>query len=281
MGEHLTYAFDDPQAVQFLAGISTVCVEHELSLALIPVTGGPQDATRVMEAAVDAMVLWTTIDDDPVLDAVAKRGLPAVVQGGPARRGIGLVAIDDRAAAGLVGSAAFTAARAPAVLSFPFDRDRRPAVLYGPDPAPVPFGLTRRRLQGYADAATDLGLDWERIPVVVLARNDRAEAEAAALRLLESGIDVDAIAAMSDELAFGVLQAAQRLGIDVPGQLAVTGWDDSAAAASAGLTTIAQSLRDQGELCARSVVEPDVTTRTAPSWRLVTRVSTRAGPTGA
>jgi DNA-binding LacI/PurR family transcriptional regulator len=280
LGEHLTYAFDDPQAVQFLAGISTVCVEHELSLALIPVTGGPQDAARVLEAAVDAVVLWTTVDDDPVLDAVLKRGLPAVVHGGPARPGIGLVAIDDRAAARAVGAAAFTAARAPAVLSFALDRARRPAVLHGGAPDPVPFSVTRHRLQGYADAAADLGLDWERIPVVVLARNDRAEAEAAALGLLQKGsTGVDAVAAMSDELAFGVLQAAQRLGVDVPAKLAVTGWDDSAAAASAGLTTIAQSLRDQGELCARSVVEPGTTTtRGEPSWRLVTRVSTRTQP---
>ena len=225
LGEHLTYAFDDPQAVQFLAGIATVCVEHELGLALIPVTGGPEDATRVLEAAVDAVVLWTTVDDDPVLDAVVKRGLPAVVHGGPARPGIGLVAIDDRAAARAVGAAAFTAARAPAVLSFPLDRARRPAVLRGAAPDAVPFSVTRHRLQGYADAAADLGLDWERIPVVVLAqeRPRRGRGGRAGGCCEEGGTGVDAIAAMSDELALGVLQAARRLGIDVPAQLAVTG----------------------------------------------------------
>ena len=277
LGEHLTYAFDDPQATQFLAGISTVCVEHELGLTLIPITGGPQDATRVREAAVDAVVLWTTVDDDPVIDAVVQRGLPAAVHGGPARRGISLVAIDDRAAARAVGAAAFTAAHAPAVLSFPLDRARQPAVLYGVSPDAALFNVTRRRLQGYADAAADLDLDWERIPVVVLARNDRAEAEAASLRLLQDGgTDVDAIAAMSDELALGALQAAQHLGIAVPARLAVTGWDDSPSAASAGLTTIAQSLREQGELCARSVIEPvTAKTRTSPSWQLITRASTR------
>jgi DNA-binding LacI/PurR family transcriptional regulator len=278
LGEHLTYAFDDPQATQFLTGIATVCVEHELGLTLIPITGGPGDAVRVREAAVDAMVLWTTTDDDPVLDAVVQRGLPAVVHGGPARQGIGLVAIDDRAAARAVGAAAFTAARAPAVLSFPLDRDRQPAVLHGPLPAVAPFSVTRHRLQGFADAATDLALDWARIPVVVLGRNDRAEAEAATLRLLQEGdARVDAIAAMSDELALGALQAARRLGIAVRTQLAVTGWDDGPAAAAAGLTTIAHSLREQGELCARSVIEPDnAKARTSPTWRLLIRESSRA-----
>jgi DNA-binding LacI/PurR family transcriptional regulator len=275
LGEHLTYAFDDPQATRFLAGISTVCVEHELGLTLIPTTGGPQDSTRIREAAVDGFVLWTTTDDDPVLDAVVRRGLPAVVHGGPDRPGIDLVAVDDRAAARAVGAAAFTGARAPAVLSFPLDRARRPAVHRGPDPDAAPFSVTRHRLQGYADAAADLGLDWADIPVVVLARTDRAEAEAAALRLLRDGGAVDAVAAMSDELALGVLRAADRLGITVPARLAVTGWDDSAAAEAAGLTTVAQSLREQGELCARAVVEPDAPVAHRPPWRLITRTSTR------
>jgi DNA-binding LacI/PurR family transcriptional regulator len=30
LGEHLTYAFDDPQAARFLAGVAEVCVDHGL-----------------------------------------------------------------------------------------------------------------------------------------------------------------------------------------------------------------------------------------------------------
>jgi DNA-binding LacI/PurR family transcriptional regulator len=98
--------------------------------------------------------------------------------------------------------------------------------------------------------------------------------------LRDGGTGVDAIAAMSDELALGGLRVAHRLGITVPTQLAVTGWDDGGAAAATGLTTIAQSLREQGELCARFVIEPSTArTRTTPSWRLITRDSTRTQPT--
>src|SRR5215212_5798931 len=88
LGEHLTYAFDDPQAVQFLAGISTVCVEHELALTILPITGEPADVARVAEAAVDGFVVWTTADDDPVVDAIAATGVPAVIHGGPEHEGI-------------------------------------------------------------------------------------------------------------------------------------------------------------------------------------------------
>jgi DNA-binding LacI/PurR family transcriptional regulator len=51
---------------------------------------------------------------------------------------------------------------------------------------------------------------------------------------------------MSDELALGVVQGAVDAGLAVPGDLTVTGFDDTDAAARAGLTTVRQPLRDKG-----------------------------------
>src|SRR3954452_2946035 len=85
LGERLTYAFDDPQATRFLAGVAEGCVTEGVGLSLVPVTGAGTDAERVARAAVDGFVVWTTSDDDPVLDAVAASGLPAVVHAGPVR----------------------------------------------------------------------------------------------------------------------------------------------------------------------------------------------------
>src|SRR4051812_12683664 len=76
LGEPLTYAFDDPQAARFLAGVAGVCATERVGLTLVPITGAADDVERVREAAVDAFVVWTTADDDPVVDAVAATGLP-------------------------------------------------------------------------------------------------------------------------------------------------------------------------------------------------------------
>src|SRR5918997_2647864 len=75
LGEHLSYAFDDPGAVSFLAGIAEVCTEHGYGMTIPPITGAADDAVRVRAAAVDGFVVWTTSDDDPVLAAgrAAKR----------------------------------------------------------------------------------------------------------------------------------------------------------------------------------------------------------------
>jgi DNA-binding LacI/PurR family transcriptional regulator len=244
-----------------------VSTDPGLGHTLIPITGGAADVDRVREAAVDGFVVWTTVDDDPVLAAVAASARPAVVHGGPAVEGLHLVTIDNRAAAAAVGAVGLRGSTRPAVLSFPVDRRREPGLVLGPDPSSATFSVTRDRLAGYREAVTAAGLDWAAVPVAVLARNDGVEAEQAFARLPP---DTDAVLAMGDVLALATLRASSR---EVPAELAVTGWDDSPAAAAAGLTTVAQSLHDQGRRCARLVLgDPP---GPEPSWAVVSRHTTR------
>jgi DNA-binding LacI/PurR family transcriptional regulator len=255
--------------------VAGVCASERVGMTLVPVTGAADDVERVAEAAVDGFVVWTTADDDPVVGAVAATGLPAVVHAGPGRRGLPVVGIDDRAAARAIGAEAFAGARRPAVLSFPLDRARRSATIHGPDPAVATFPVTRRRLEGLRDACLEIGADWARVPVLVCSRNSAAEGEAVLAALLGRPDAPDAIAAMSDELALGALRAAARHGLQVPEGLAVTGWDDADAAAPAGLTTVAQSLHDQGARCAQLALGGEADGVHEASWRIVHRSSTR------
>jgi DNA-binding LacI/PurR family transcriptional regulator len=275
LGEPLTYAFEDPQAARFLAGVAAVCATERAGLTLVPVTGAADDVDRVAEAAVDGFVVWTTADDDPVVEAVAATGLPAVVHAGPGHRALAVVGIDDRAAGRAIGAEAFAGARHPAVISQPLDRARRAATIHGPDPAAATFPVTRRRLEGFRDACVAAGGAWADVPVFVCSRNSAAEGEAAAAELLRRPGAPDAIAAMSDEFALGALRAAARAGVRVPDALAVTGWDDTQAAAPAGLTTVAQSLHDQGARCAQLALGGPATGVHEASWRIVRRASTR------
>jgi len=276
LGERLTYAFDDPQAARFLAGVAEVCADEETGLTLVPTTGADSDVQRVAEAVVDGFIVWTTSDDDPVLDAVAARRLPAVVQAGPGRPGLPAVGIDDRAAAVAIGRLAFADATRPAVLSFPANRDRVRALVTGRPDSSVTYAVTRRRWQGLLDAWREAGGAPGDLRVAACEANATELGEAFAADLFRGADPPDAIAAMSDELALGALRAAGRAGLTVPGAVAITGWDDTDAAGPAGLTTVRQSLRDQGRRCARIALghrEPDG--QEPPGWEVIERTSTR------
>lgn len=270
LGEHLAYAFEDPQARRFLAGVSEVCRERGVGLNLIPTTGEDGDVERVRSASVDGYIVWTTVEDDPVLSVLGGADKPVAVHGGPAVSGTDVVTIDNRASARALASQVFAGRARPSVLSFPFGRDRRARLETGPDPAGVAYPVTRERLLGVYDHCRDVGIDLGALPVALVGRNDRAEAAATADLLLDVS---DAVVAMSDQLALAVLDAAHRRGLRVPADLAVGGWDDGPNAERAQLTTITQSLFDQGRDCALIALGDRGPEAPAP-WHVTVRHST-------
>ena len=133
------------------------------------------------------------------------------------------------------------------MLGFPVNRDRARALVTGPPGPAVTYPVTRHRWDGFLDAWRETGGAPAGLRVAVCPANATAHGEAVAGELFRGDDPPDAIAAMSDELALGALRAAAANGRSVPGDVAITGWDDSDAASPAGLTTLQQSLRDQGK----------------------------------
>ncbi|WP_435738976.1 hypothetical protein V5D56_07670 [Cellulosimicrobium sp. PMB13] len=273
VGEHLSYLFDDPQAAQFLAGIAEVCVSEDLGMVLIPTRGDATDVDRVLSAAVDCYVLWTTVAGDPVLAAVAASGRPAAIQGGPAQPGLVCIAPDDRAAAAAVAAATPLAEAVPVIISFPLDRRRTSGVLRGDelpldltDLQAVPFPVTGARLAGYRDALTEAGHDWGDVRIAVVERNQRERGEDAAAALLETleGSGPVVVLAMSDELALG---ARSALG-GTRRKVTITGWDASREATTSGVWSVSASLREQGRACARAALSGALEGHQVP-WSVV------------
>jgi DNA-binding LacI/PurR family transcriptional regulator len=114
--------------------------------------------------------------------------------------------------------------------------------------------LSVERLAGYREG---LGSAWDETAVRTCRPNAPEPARTAALELLRRDTPPTAILAMSDVLAIGVLQATAELGITVPEELSLVGFDDSPAAALASppLTTVAQPHEEKGRLAAEWLIE--------------------------
>jgi DNA-binding LacI/PurR family transcriptional regulator len=109
------------------------------------------------------------------------------------------------------------------------------------------FGFTssERRRRGFHQALERAGIVPEP-SLELLGGHDRDDASRLAEPLLRRADRPTAVFAASDVQALGVLEAAQGLGLRVPDDLAVIGFDDIELAAVVGLTTVRQALRQSG-----------------------------------
>jgi len=110
------------------------------------------------------------------------------------------------------------------------------------------------RRKGYLRAMRRHGLD-DRVDVVEGDFTENAGVDAAK-KLLAAGDLPSAVVCANDRIAIGVLDALRRAGVDVPGAVSVTGYDDSLLAqlGHIDLTTVSQAPREQANRAVEAVV---------------------------
>jgi DNA-binding LacI/PurR family transcriptional regulator len=127
-----------------------------------------------------------------------------------------------------------------------FDLGHREIAFIG-DALEDPFGFTSStdREAGFRRelAASGVNIPADRVGH---GAHGRYEARDLARRMLTDDDRPTAIFAASDTQAFGVVAAARDLGLGVPDDLSVIGYDDIEAADYVGLTTIRQQLFESG-----------------------------------
>ncbi|MFQ6171873.1 LacI family DNA-binding transcriptional regulator [Oryzobacter sp. R7] len=105
------------------------------------------------------------------------------------------------------------------------------------------------RHEGFLAAHAGRGL----VPAApVLAPFREREGAAVADRIISGELSTDALVCGNDELALSIMSRVLDAGLDVPGDLAVVGWDDvmTARYVRPGLTTVRQPVQEVGALAA-------------------------------
>jgi LacI family transcriptional regulator len=85
----------------------------------------------------------------------------------------------------------------------------------------------------------------------------------------------DAVIAVNDDAAIGVLTRLREAGTDVPGRVSVAGIDDTRPARFVGLTTVRAPLRDMGRLAAETVLDRRAPESVVLPHHVVPRATTR------
>jgi DNA-binding LacI/PurR family transcriptional regulator len=250
----LSEAFADAVSAEFLAAVSDALGQHGLALTLLtpPAESGEGAFFPARDVAMDGVLVYTCKPESAGVSWLEKRGLPIVTVDQHLRRGVPGVNVDDRGGARDAAQYLLDLGhRRIGILTLqdaehPGDSDDLTAMS---DNYPA-----TERLRGWRDALSAADVD----PVIALAAITPAQAAfEVALTLLDRPDRPTAVLCFSDVFAIGVLHAAERLGLTVPDDLSVVGFDDNplAAAAHPPLTTVRQDVTAKGRTAVAALVE--------------------------
>ena len=261
-----------PYYAEVVLGYEAVAAELGRSVLILSTHGreDPDSAVRAMAGRCDGLVILSrTVSDEVVLD-LAESGARIVLVARPPIDHDDSISIDSvntenhDAAVTLTRHLLETGAR-------------RIAFVGDPDAAPD----VDDRWRGVQDVVWDSLVHANVRLIGVEALRETVGAQVAADELTNGDLP-DAYVCANDELALGLLGELRRAGVDVPGAVRVSGWDDVMAARYAGLTTVRQPMRELGGAAARLLDELITGARTTPRHEvlpteLVIRASTTPG----
>lgn len=247
--------FTSPAAVERLRGLTQALASSGYEIVLYPVENEGQRAAHMDSLAgphqADGVVLISLPPSDAEVERL-RRSATAVVQVADAPlEAFTSIGIDDVHGGEL-------AAR------YLLDLGHRELAFIGdPEDSLAPgFVSSRNRCRGFCATLEDAGCApperWIRT-----APHGTDQAAELARELLGSDDRPTAVFAASDTQALGVILAARELGLRVPEDVSVLGFDDVEVAAHIGLSTVRQPLLDSGRLAAelllRALADPDTT----------------------
>jgi LacI family transcriptional regulator len=241
------FLYSNPSAAylsEFLVGLLSQSGLNNVQLFVEKCEAGLEEEEHVrhlIENGLDGIILPPPLcDSEAVLTRIAQAQIPAVVVacGLPDPR-MGAVSIDD-----------FEAAHAMTRHLVALGHHRIGFVMGHPNQT-----ASARRLQGYQAAIAELGGDDAPELVVQGSFTYRSGLDAAE-RLLALEERPTAVFASNDDMAAAVVAVAHRLGLDVPGDLTVTGFDDTALATTIWpeLTTVRQPIAGMAREAVQSLV---------------------------
>ncbi len=266
--QEVSAVFGNPFFLSFVQGVGAVTDEAGLGVLLVPPLSGSLERALAAAPADGFLIVGLNEVHDEVAP-LRRRGVPFVIVDGDAEHVPSVNVADAEGAYAAMAHLLARGHRDVLVLTFQEPLGHEPN-----------YGVGGRRLVGYQRAYEERGRTLD-LRALLGAEPSFEGGEQVFSEAWAAGRRPTAVVAVSDAMAIGVLSAARRLGIRVPDDLEVIGFDDISLAAYArpALSTVRQPIQEKGRVAAELLVRamegarPD--DRVVLPTELVLRESTR------
>ncbi|MEH6451756.1 MAG: LacI family DNA-binding transcriptional regulator [Psychromonas sp.] len=254
LADSLAYNFTDPVASHFLEGVASTLDQQHINMLLLPSRSDNYQSTQV-DTIPDSFIVYGKPKDADVLQRISQQGKPMVTVDFDTELGNSVsVNVDNHGAAYESAKHALSGLN-DKVIIVGFRLLNGCDQLRSVDCEKLEGyteSISRRRFEGYQDAIQEWGGQFNSSDVWQFP-HPKSQATQMTLRGLLAHPQKNhatVCLCMSDKLAIATLEAAQSLGIKVPEQLRIVGFDNIPEADTFNLTSIHQPLTEKGKIAA-------------------------------
>ena len=261
LADSLGYSFSDPMAISLLEGVSSVLEKHNKQLLLL--SSLSDNSSQVgAESLPDGFIFYGTPSQN-ALARILNLSKPCVSIDF-SHEAMPSVNINNRKASKEIAEYAITdKSDRVAIIGMRIIDDESVRALREEDNLDNSQEIAHQRLLGYLEGAKEKGVSIPFESRIHLPRNTIDYAQEAAKMLLSKEDRPNVILCMSDVIAMTVCRVANQMGIFVPEELKVTGFDDIAEATrnSPPLTTCSQQGVEKGIIATTMLIENDTSSK--------------------
>lgn len=271
--DSLSYGFSDPVANQLLQGISEVLVEHNKQMMLLS-SHAESKQQSIAESLPDGFIIYGA-PNGATYERIKRAGKPIIAVDYLADD-TSTVNIDDEQGAFKVAMHLLEGSKNNiAILGLKLIDSNRIGRLTAEDLQTEVKEVSHSRLAGYMRAAKTKDLSIKPEQIWHIPFNTHNSAEIAAKEALSQSPMPNVLLCMSDVIALAAIRCAKELGIKVPEEVCIAGFDDipEAARSIPSLTTVCQQSLEKGRIAARLLLEESEQKHVVLKTRLVIRES--------
>ncbi|MEL7657092.1 MAG: LacI family DNA-binding transcriptional regulator [Bacillota bacterium] len=245
----ITEIIRNPFLEEFIEGVAEVCLREGYSILLVPPFEGSVKRAAAKTAVDGFITLGLELYKSTIL-ILRQRRVPFVIVDTDPVEGISSVNITDKKGA-------------YSIMKYVLSQGHRKIGILGIRSGKMGkfeeyTGTLRSRIDGYQQALREYRLSiGDPLVKYYECSSTMHGGEEGFNYLYSKDPSLTCIVSMSDVIAFGVIRAANQKGLEIPGDISVTGYDDVpyAEISCPALTTVSQPLKKKGKAAANLLIE--------------------------
>lgn len=250
LSNQLSYSFSDPVANQMLQGLSQVFEQQDYNILVVPSRRELKHLSGI-ESFVEGFIIYGPPAQDRLDELIFHK--KSIIAIDFTMDGVVSINIDNKHAAFECASHAFRhKPNNVTILGLRITEENSVCTLNNATLLDESSNITVQRLSGFLEAAIAAEHYLPEEQIWSIPDNNRAYAYQAAKQALSAESRPDLLLCMSDRIALSAIKAARDLGLSVPNDVMITGFDgiDETAESNPSLTTIEQPSMDKGRVAA-------------------------------